>query len=194
MVPVRSRGIYPVYDLEMITENPRSAPVCVCPAEYLCKKSIHPGNLYVPEPGRLVIVKTYIAPTHQRRCGKVMFFSRAYLFTVGSVVTITHGVLSLIIQGPPHPPLSPGHRPSHLYTEPPTPDMFKSVHYEARTVGKWAVGIILECLLVTARKRSLRRLCFHKSVSFWPRDGEGGGLHPRRNLHPGGSAYKGVCI
>ena len=27
--------------------------------------------------------------------------------------------------------------------------MFKLVHYEARMVGKWAVGIILECFLVT---------------------------------------------
>ena len=133
MVPVRSRGIYPVYDLEMITENPRSAPVCVCPAEYLCKKSIYPGNLYVAEPGRLVIVKTNIAPTHQRRCGKVMFFSRAYLFTVGSVVTITHGVLSLIIQGPPHPPLSLGHRPSHLYRDP--MDMLKLVQLVLHCTG-----------------------------------------------------------
>ena len=80
---------------------------------------------------------------------------------------------------------SPGHAQNlfNLYftVQGPAPDMFKSVHYEARTVGKWAVGIILECLLVTAHKRSLRRLCFHKNVSFCPqgRGGGGGGdLHP----------------
>ena len=30
-------------------------------------------------------------------------------------------------------------------------DMFKPVHFEARTVGKWAVGIRLECFLVSDR-------------------------------------------
>ena len=29
----------------------------------------------------------------------------------------------------------------------PPPDIFKLIHYEVRTVGKWAVGILLECLL-----------------------------------------------
>ena len=38
-------------------------------------------------------------------------------------------------------------------------------HYVTRTVGKWVVAIRLKCLLVTARKCSLQRLCFYKCLS-----------------------------
>ena len=38
---------------------------------------------------------------------------------------------------------SSGHQP---------PDMFKLVHYEACTVGKRAVGILLECFLFTKKE------------------------------------------
>ena len=44
--------------------------------------------------------------------------------------------LDATIQGPPAGPGSP------------PPDMFKLVHYEARTVGKRAVSILIECFLL----------------------------------------------
>ena len=34
---------------------------------------------------------------------------------------------------------------------PAPPDMFKLVHYEARTIGKWVVGIRLKCLLIVVK-------------------------------------------
>ena len=36
-----------------------------------------------------------------------------------------------------------------LYRDPTPPDMFILVHYEAHTVGKWTISILLECFLVT---------------------------------------------
>ena len=64
-------------------------------------------------------------------------------------------------------------------------------------VGKWAVGILLELFLVTSRKRSLRRLCFHRCLSVYrgvSASGSGGvwhnpppGRHPRQTPLP--SAY-----
>ena len=41
---------------------------------------------------------------------------------------------------------------------------------------KRSVRILLECFLVTVRKRSLRRLCFYTCLSFSP---QGGGVCPR---------------
>ena len=53
---------------------------------------------------------------------------------------------------PTPPPDSTGHQP---------PDIFKLVHYEARTVDKWAVSILLECFLVT--KSSFDGHCLRKN-------------------------------
>ena len=39
------------------------------------------------------------------------------------------------------------------------------VHYETRTICKRTVHILLRSCLVTAGKRSLRRLCFHRCLS-----------------------------
>ena len=48
-----------------------------------------------------------------------------------------------------HAQYKPRSRPS-VQPPPPTscPDIFKLVHYEARMVGKWTVGILLEYFLV----------------------------------------------
>ena len=40
------------------------------------------------------------------------------------------------------------------------------------------------CVIITARKRSLRRLCFYTCLSFCPQGG----------LHSGGHAWWGVCV
>ena len=77
------------------------------------------------------------------------------------MVTTTHDALGLTTQGPflgpgpisrtkaPTPPPSP--RPSS-YTGTPPPHththMFRLVHYEACMVGKWSIGILLECFSV----------------------------------------------
>ena len=41
----------------------------------------------------------------------------------------------------------------HCTGTPPSPNIFKLVHYEARTVGKRAVDIRLKCLLVLILER-----------------------------------------
>ena len=55
--------------------------------------------------------------------------------------------------GPHHTVTPPNtHTPDiapHGTGTPPPPDMFKLVHYAARTVGKRTVGILQECFLVT---------------------------------------------
>ena len=73
----------------------------------------------------------------------------------GSHVTITHGALDLTIQGPTGPCPDP-----HPTEGPPIPDLtvhrsasletFKLVHFETRTVSKWAFGItgMFSCGLV----------------------------------------------
>ena len=78
----------------------------------------------------------------------------------------------LMMVGPHHagistPPPS-GHVPtSSTWTLDPTPtpqswplavDMFKLVQHEVRLVGKWAVGILLECFLVEQSASPLRPL------------------------------------
>ena len=87
----------------------------------------------------------------------------------GSHVTITHDVLDLTIQGPLQPP-PPKKYGTSFYRDPqgwpspsPTPilDMFK-LHYEARTVGKRTIHILVECFLVQSY--------FHYSVSNFSRD------------------------
>ena len=46
------------------------------------------------------------------------------------------------------------------------------VHYVVRSVGKRTIGIQRKkYLLVTVRKRSLRRLCFYRCLSFCPQGG-----------------------
>ena len=69
-------------------------------------------------------------------------------------MTITHDTLDVTIQGPPVR-VPPQHIQTcsawtSLYREPsaPLPDMFKHLHYEARTVGKQVVRILPECFLV----------------------------------------------
>ena len=67
-----------------------------------------------------------------------------------SHVTNTQDVLVLTIQPPPLPNGA---------------DIWIST--EARTLDKLAVRILLECFLVTARKQSLRRLCFYICLSVY---------------------------
>ena len=43
--------------------------------------------------------------------------------------------------------------PRHVQLVQAGPLMFKLVHYEALMVGKWAIGILLECLLVFLQSR-----------------------------------------
>ena len=96
-----------------------------------------------------------------------------------SCVTITHDALELTTQGPPPP--SAAHPPTEILLVPATasPDMFKLLqlglhctgslpsqgmfklfHYEAHTVGRRVVDILLECFLV-----------FHISAHIWMLDG-----------------------
>ena len=79
--------------------------------------------------------------TRQQNCDKVIFsVVSVCLFTGGSNVIVTHDALDLIIHGART-------SPPKICT-PPSPRMFKLVHYEARTVGKRTVGILQECFLV----------------------------------------------
>ena len=82
-------------------------------------------------------------------------------------MTITHDAMDLTIkhpptwdltaQGPLGPPLYMAHHCTgtlpHPTGTPPPPDMSKLVHYEAHTVGKWVVRILLECFLVIYYKQ-----------------------------------------
>ena len=109
----------------------------------------------------------------QRSCGTIMFSVMPVgLFVhMGSHVTITHDALDLTTPGMfkrvqlgPHctgkPPTPPSvHGPPALA---PPLDMFKLVHYEAGMIGKWAVGILLECFLgssLVGLDDEMRRRC-----------------------------------
>ena len=111
----------------------------------------------------------YNFTTYQRSCEKVMFSvvsASSWGDTTPSNVTITHNVLDLIIQashtdmfklvqlGPHCTGISPPPFPCPQY-------MFKPVHYEAHTVGKRAVDILLECFIVCIL---WRYFCF---LQFW---------------------------
>ena len=94
-------------------------------------------------------------------CGKVMF----------SVIFVC---LSFCLQREVPIVEEPGPAPPRMGPHPalctglcPSPDI-KLVHYEARTVSKWAVGILLECFLVI----SFFRLC-KKFVTFCDWNWEG---------------------
>ena len=60
------------------------------------------------------------------------------------------------------------------------------------TANEWAVCILLECNLVTTRKRSLRRLCFYTCLLFCPQGGHAWLLPGKA----GGCAWLlgGVCV
>ena len=88
--------------------------------------------------------KTYFFTARQRSCGKVVFFSHARLSIVGSHVTITYYALDLTIQGLPK-------TCSKLFNldltvQTPSPDPCPGSG--PRTVGKWAVHVLLEWFLV----------------------------------------------
>ena len=120
-----------------------------------------------------------------------IFYNSSFLLSANEVagrwwfLTITYDALDLTIQDPHslHPP-PPGHGTS-LYRDPPQTcsnlfnldlnvqgpppllDMFKLVHYEVCTVGKWLVDILLECFFVTAHQWSCGKgmfsvMCVHK--------------------------------
>ena len=57
-----------------------------------------------------------------------------------------------------------------------TSNMFKLVYYEARMVGKRAIGIVLECFITV--RNEVWRLCFHRRVS----------------VHRGGVPGPGGCL
>ena len=70
----------------------------------------------------------------KRSCGKVMFSVVSFSLSVHRGSSLYTG---------PHPP-----RPVFCPSPPPPEDMFKLVYYEARTVSKRAVVILLDCFLV----------------------------------------------
>ena len=85
----------------------------------------------------------------------------------GPHVSITHDALNLTIRNPQSPHTgTPPHMnmfklvqlgPHSILSSPlpPPPDMFKLIHYGARTAGKRAVGILFECFLVFICKNNI---------------------------------------
>ena len=119
-----------------------------------------------------------------------IFYNSSFLPSANEVagrwcfLTITYDALDLTIQGPHSPPpprdMGPhctGTHPRHVLNlfnldlnvqgPPPLLDMFKLVHYEVCTVGKWLVDILLECFLLLSTnevcgKGMFSVMCVHK--------------------------------
>ena len=123
-------------------------------------------------------IKFYLPPTKLQDGNLFSLVCPSFCPGAGeSHVTITHDALDLTIQGPPPPTDLTGQGPSrHVH---------KLVHYEAHTVCKWAVSILLECFLVTVRNSSCGKVMFlHLSVILFT----GGGVWadtPWADIPPG---------
>ena len=150
-----------------------------------------PGQTPPPPSRRLllqmvcILLECILVTGHNEAVAKVIFL---HLF----VILFTGGSTSVHARIPLPTPQDQAHpRTRHTSPRPgqaPFPPRSRLRH----TINEQPVPILLECILVTTRKRSLRRLCFYRCVSVH----RGGGGSPSRGGSPswGGFSIRGGVL